>query len=168
MMEQDFVEVVIHGLTMDSNKNNPVVLLKQKDGQKVMPIWIGLFEANSIAMSIGEVDVPRPMTHDLLRSVVEETGLTVERVAVTDLKDNTFYATIYLRNKEDLIQVDSRPSDAIALAVRSQCPIYIMNSVFTQSSIDLDSIETTHEVADDKWSDLLDNMDPEDFSKYKM
>ena len=168
MMEQDFIEVVIHGLTVDSNNNNPVILLKQKDGQKVMPIWIGLFEANSIAMSIGDVEVPRPMTHDLLRSILEESGFKVERVAVTDLKDNTFYATIYLRGDGDLVQVDSRPSDAIALAVRSQCPIYIMDTIFNQSSIDLDSIEMSHEGTDDKWSEMLENMNPEDFSKYKM
>jgi bifunctional DNase/RNase len=168
MTQQDYVEVVIHGLTMDSKNNNPVILLKQKDGQKVMPIWIGLFEANSIAMSIGEVEVPRPMTHDLLRSVLEESGLEVDRVAVTDLKENTFYATIFLRNNGNLIQVDSRPSDAIALAVRSKCPIFIMDSIFTQSSIDLDSVEISHDGVGDKWSEMLDNMDPEDFSKYKM
>ncbi|TNF49491.1 bifunctional nuclease family protein [bacterium] len=167
-MDKGFVEVTIHGLTMDPNNNNPVILLKQKDGQKVMPIWIGLFEANSIAMSLGGVDVPRPMTHDLLRSVLEESGLTVEKVAVTELKDNTFYATIFLRSNDSQIQVDSRPSDAIALAVRSQCPIFIMDSIFTQSSIDLDSIEVTREESGDKWLDLLENMDPEDFSKYKM
>lgn len=169
MRDKDFVEVVVHGLTMDPKNNNPVILLKQKDGQKVMPIWIGLFEANSIAMSLGGVDVPRPMTHDLLRSVLEESGLTVERVAVTELKDNTFYATIFLHsNDSSRIQVDSRPSDAIALAVRSHCPIFIMDSIFTQSSIDLDSIEIEHEDTKDKWLEILDNMDPEDFSKYKM
>lgn len=168
MMDKGFVEVVIHGLTMDSNNNNPVILLKQKDGQKVMPIWIGLFEANSIAMSIGEVQVPRPMTHDLLKSALEESGLKIERVAVTDLKDNTFYATIYLRDNGTVIQVDSRPSDAIALAVRTQCPIFIMDSIFDQSSIDLDSVETSHDGTKDKWSEMLENMDPEDFSKYKM
>jgi bifunctional DNase/RNase len=168
MMDKGFVEVVVHGLTMDSKNNNPVILLKQKDGQKVMPIWIGLFEANSIAMSLGGVDVPRPMTHDLLKSVLEQSGLSVERVAVTELKDNTFYATIFLRRNDSQIQVDSRPSDAIALAVRSQCPIFIMDSIFTQSSIDLDSIEITPEDTKDKWSEILENLDPEDFSKYKM
>jgi hypothetical protein len=168
MMDKGFVEVVVHGLTMDPKNNNPVILLKQKDGQKVMPIWIGLFEANSIAMSLGEVDVPRPMTHDLLKSVLEQSGLNVERVAVTELKDNTFYATIFLRSNDSQIQVDSRPSDAIALAVRSQCPIFIMDSIFTQSSIDLDSIEITREDTKEKWSEILENLDPEDFSKYKM
>ncbi len=168
MMDKGFVEVVVHGLTMDSKNNNPVILLKQKDGQKVMPIWIGLFEANSIAMSLGGVDVPRPMTHDLLKSVLEQSGLSVERVAVTELKDNTFYATIFLRRNDSQIQVDSRPSDAIALAVRSQCPIFIMDSIFTQSSIDLDSIEIAPEDTKDKWSEILENLDPEDFSKYKM
>jgi bifunctional DNase/RNase len=119
-------------------------------------------------MSLGGVDVPRPMTHDLLKSVLEQSGLSVERVAVTELKDNTFYATIFLRRNDSQIQVDSRPSDAIALAVRSQCPIFIMDSIFTQSSIDLDSIEITPEDTKDKWSEILENLDPEDFSKYKM
>ncbi|UCF32146.1 MAG: bifunctional nuclease family protein [bacterium] len=162
------IEVVVQGLTIDPNSNNPVLILKEKAGERVMPIWIGLFEANSIAMHLGEVRPPRPMTHDLLNSVVRDTGMSVKRVSVTDLKDNTFYATILLERDQTEVMIDSRPSDAVALAVRSQAPIFIDSSVFEQSAIEIASLEISGDSEKDKWTDLLDKLDPEDFSKYKM
>lgn len=168
MTDKHMIEVVVQGLTIDPNSNNPVLILKEKDGDMVMPIWIGLFEANSIAMHLGDVEPPRPMTHDLLNRIIENSGMNVKQVAVTDLKDNTFYATILLAMDQKEVAIDSRPSDAIALAVRSQAPIFIESSIFEQSAIDISSLEISDDPDKDKWADLLENLDPEDFSKYKM
>jgi bifunctional DNase/RNase len=162
------IEVVVQGLTIDPNSNNPVLILREKSGDKVMPIWIGLFEANSIAMHLGSVEPPRPMTHDLLSSVIENVGVSIINVAVTELRDNTFYAAILLSKDGTEVVVDSRPSDAIALAVRSQAPIFIESTVFNQSAIEISPLEISGDSDKDEWTELLEKLDPEDFSKYKM
>ena len=168
MKDRGFIQVTVHGLTMDSNNNSPVVLLKDLEGKKVMPIWIGIFEANAIAMKLGDVEPPRPMTHDLAGSIMEAAGVSVEGVAVTELKDNIFFATIYAKQGRRKFTVDSRPSDAIALAVRTGCPINVKEDLFDQAAIDLSSIEEDRGEGDDNWTKLLEKMDPKDFSKYKM
>ncbi len=162
-------EVIIHGLTMDPKNNSPVLLLREKDGNRGLPIWIGLFEANSIAIHLGEMESPRPLTHDLMIEVLLKADLKIQKVAVTELRDNTFYARIVLSGGGQNVELDSRPSDAIALAVRARCPIYVSEDVLNQSSVDMSMIDIrSEEGAEDEWADLLEQMNPEDFSKYKM
>ena len=167
MSDDALIEVVIHGLTVDAGNNNPVVLLKEVGGKRAVPIWIGVFEANSIAMRLTGLEPPRPMTHDLLHNVITESGYHIEAVTVTELKENTFYATLSLDGKDKLV-IDSRPSDAIALAVRAEVPIRVSSDIFESSSIDVSSIEIDEGKRKDKWSELLENLDPEEYSKYKM
>src|SRR6202162_6121687 len=112
------VEMTIKGLMVDPFTNTPIVILRDKDGQRVLPIWVGLFEANAIALQIENVSMPRPMTHDLLRNVIQDLKASVQKVVVCDLQENTFYALIYLRLNGETVAVDARPSDALALALR--------------------------------------------------
>lgn len=163
------IEVNIHGLTTDPKNNSPVILLKETGTQRALPIWIGTGEANAIATSMAGLEPPRPMTHDLLHNAILASGYHVSGVVVTELRDNTFYAAIRLQSEEGTLELDSRPSDAIALAVRSHCPIFVSNEVFEQSGIDLSTIEDDVAVSQkDEWLEILENMDPEDYSKYKM
>jgi len=165
--ENKFIEVIVHGLTVDPNNNNPIVLLREMGGNRVVPIWIGLFEANAIAMSLSGMEPPRPMTHDILHSVISEVGYSVDRIEITDIKDNTYYAKVYLVSDEGHIELDSRPSDAIALSVRAKNKIYMSSTVLDQSSIDISAILDAGD-SEDKWTELLKELDPEDYSKYKM
>src|SRR6266446_3852815 len=123
------VEMTIKGLMVDPVTNVPIILLRDAGGQKVLPIWVGIFEANAIALQIENVTPPRPMTHDLLRNVITDLKATVQKVVVCDLKENTFYALIYLEVNGSSVAVDARPSDAIALALRARCPIFVEQSV---------------------------------------
>lgn len=133
--DNDLIEVKIGALIMDPNTNTPIVVLKGVDSETVLPIWVGAPEANAIALEIEKIVPQRPMTHDLLRNIVIECGLTGSRVIVTDLLENTFYATIELRDTEgELVSIDARPSDAIALALRLDCPIYVRRTVLELSA----------------------------------
>jgi bifunctional DNase/RNase len=124
------VEVKIGALIMDPNSNTPIVVLKSLESDTILPIWVGAFEANAIALEIEKIVPQRPMTHDLLRNLIIESGLTVKRVVINDLKDNTFYALIEMTDeKESAINLDARPSDAIALALRLDCPIFVDQKV---------------------------------------
>jgi uncharacterized protein len=123
------IEMTIKGLMIDPITNMPIVVLRDDEGQRILPIWVGVFEANAIALQIENVQTPRPMTHDLLKNVLEDLNARVERVVVCDLKDNTFYATIHIHSGGDSRSIDARPSDAIALALRAQAPIYVEESV---------------------------------------
>jgi bifunctional DNase/RNase len=162
-------EMIIHGLTMDPNNNNPVLLLREKDGDRALPIWIGLFEANSIALHMSEAGTPRPLTHDMMYDTLTRAGISIDRVTVTELKDNTFYAMIDMSRGDEKLQIDSRPSDAVALAVRASCDIFVSEDVLAESAVDLASLDIKDsDEAQDAWSDLLDELDPEDYSKYKM
>ena len=114
------IEMTIKGLMVDPITNMPIVILRDKDGQKVLPIWVGIFEANAIALQIENIATPRPMTHDLLRNVIQDLKASVQKIVVCDLQDNTFYALVYLSLHGDTLAIDARPSDAIALALRSQ------------------------------------------------
>ena len=128
------IEVKIRALMMDPNSGTPIIILKDVEGDTMLPIWVGAYEANAIALEIEKIAPPRPMTHDLLRNLLTELGIQVERVVVTSLRDNTFFAVIEMRNSEgERMVLDSRPSDAIALALRADCPIYVDMEVIKAS-----------------------------------
>ncbi len=156
--DQSLVEVKIGALIMDPNTNTPIVVLKGIDSENVLPIWVGAFEANAIALEIEKVVPQRPMTHDLLRNVIIECQLSATSVVITDLLENTFYARIELKNKGDEpVMLDARPSDAIALALRLDCPIFVAQKV-----IDLSAASTRTEDPDDEaatptddWPELI-------------
>ena len=159
------IEMTIKGLMVDPVTNMPIVILRDKDGQRVLPIWVGIFEANAIALQIENVSTPRPMTHDLLRNVIHDLRASVQKVVVSDLQDNTFYALIYLLLGGDTVALDARPSDAIALALRTRAPIFVEDRVIEHAK----TIDFSSEKADaerlHKW---LESLDPEDLGKYKM
>src|SRR5213593_4822538 len=117
------IEMTIKGLMVDPITNMPIVILRDKEGQRVLPIWVGIFEANAIALQIENISTPRPMTHDLLRNVITDLKASVQKIVVCDLQENTFYALIYLALNGDTLTIDARPSDAIALALRTRAPI---------------------------------------------
>jgi len=153
----DLIEVKIGALIMDPNTNTPIVVLKGIESETVLPIWVGAFEANAIALEIEKIVPQRPMTHDLLRNVILECGLRASRVIVTELLDNTFYAAVELSDdQDDLVTMDARPSDAIALALRLDCPIFVRQSVLDLSarSQPTDSVEDTGPAADE-WPELI-------------
>ena len=159
------IEMTIKGLMIDPITNMPIVILKDKEGNRILPIWVGIFEANAIALQIENISTPRPMTHDLLKNVLGDLEANVQKIVVCELKDNTFYAMIYLDRDGKLIAVDSRPSDAIALALRTKSPIYVEESVVESAKgMDL-AKETTDSEKLQKW---LEGLNPEDLGKYKM
>ena len=159
------IEMTIKGLMVDPITNMPIVILRDKEGQKVLPIWVGIFEANAIALQIENIATPRPMTHDLLRNVIADLHATVQKVVVCDLQENTFYALIYLTLNGDTVTIDARPSDAIALALRTRAPIFVEEAVIDNAK----TLDPSSEKADaerlHKW---LEDLDPEDLGKYKM
>jgi bifunctional DNase/RNase len=159
------IEMTIKGLMVDPITNMPIIILRDKDGQKVLPIWVGVFEANAIALQIENISTPRPMTHDLLRNVIHDMNGEVQRVVVCDLKDNTFYALIYVLRATDTVAIDARPSDAIALALRVHAPIFVEDSVIEHAkTVDFTSDKSDSERLQ-KW---LESLDPEELGKYKM
>ncbi|MGI8784328.1 MAG: bifunctional nuclease family protein [Acidobacteriota bacterium] len=161
-MEREFK---IKGLMMDPTSNSPIVILQDVERNTLLPIWVGIFEANAIALQIERVDTPRPMTHDLLKNVLLQLGAEVTRIVVTELKENTFYALIHLEVNGSPVAIDSRPSDAIALALRTDSPIFVTEEVVANSrSITLDQDKLDPEDVR-KW---LENLNPEDLGKYKM
>ena len=163
------IEMAIHGLSMDPKNGSPVLLLKEVDSQRVLPIWIGIYEANAIATSLAEIAPPRPMTHDLLHGTLKSLGYSVKRVVITEIKDATFYAIIVLGSPEGEVEIDSRPSDAVALAVRAKSSIFVREDVLEKSAIDISSLETGGKPAgEEDLLELLRKMDPEDYTKYKM
>ncbi len=144
---------------MDPNSNTPIVVLKGVDNENILPIWVGAFEANAIALEIEKISPQRPMTHDLLRNFIIETGYTVKKIVISDLKDNTFYALIEISDGEgDLVVFDARPSDAIALALRTDCPIYVEEKVFeisNESTVDSVSEPDDESLQTEDWPDLI-------------
>jgi len=159
------IEMTIKGLMVDPITNMPIIILRDKDGQRVLPIWVGVFEANAIALQIENVTTPRPMTHDLLRNVIQDLRAQIDKIAVSDLKENTFYALIYLRVNGDTLAVDARPSDAIALALRARAPIFVEEHVIDHAK----NVDFAPEKGDaerlQKW---LESLDPDEMGKYKM
>jgi uncharacterized protein len=159
------VEMKIRGLTMDPVTQMPIVVLKDVNGNTVLPIWVGIFEANAIALEIEKVSTPRPMTHDLLKTVLMGLEAGVKKVVVSDLRDDTFYAIIWLEKNGEMISVDSRPSDALALALRLDCPIYVEDSVLKSSKMTATVNEKVQSEELRKW---LENLGDEDLGRYKM
>ena len=159
------IEMTIKGLMIDPITNMPIIVLRDQDGQRLLPIWVGVFEANAIALQIENVQTPRPMTHDLLKNILQDLAAHVERVVVTELKENTFYALIHVKTGGQTITVDARPSDAIALALRTGSPIYVEEAVIQNAR----SVESNPQSMDvnrlQKW---LENLSDEELGKYKM
>jgi bifunctional DNase/RNase len=159
------IEMTIKGLMVDPITNMPIVILKDKEGERVLPIWVGIFEANAIALQIENIATPRPMTHDLLRNIITDLDGQVDRVVVSDLKDNTFFAIIHLPVNGEAVVVDARPSDAIALALRTRAPILVDETVIDNAK----TVDFASERADsDRLQKWLESLDPDDMGKYKM
>lgn len=156
------VPVRIHSLGLDQSSNQPVILLQEEEGLRVLPIWIGQPEATAILIAVEGVEPPRPMTHDLMLGTIGATGYELERVEITRLEAGTFFAGLVLTNGERTVVVDARPSDSIALAVRAGCPILVAEEVMTASAVVPDE-QAEEEV--ERFRDFLDQVDPEDFAK---
>lgn len=153
------IEVKIRALMMDPNSGTPIIILKDVNSETMLPIWVGAYEANAIALEIEKIAPPRPMTHDLLRNLIVELGLTVDRVVVTSLRDNTFYAVIEMSGEDgEAMRLDSRPSDAIALALRADCPIFVDDEVIQASRNSIandDESQTEDEGGEEDWPDVI-------------
>ena len=161
-MEKEFI---IKGLILDPVNNSPIVILQDKDETVVIPIWIGIFEANAIAIEMEHIETPRPMTHDLIKSLLGHLSAEIEKIVINDLRENTYYAEIYLQSEGRMIIVDSRPSDALAIAVRVKAPIFVNQNVIEKSQ--------NYSIDKDKWSEedlkkWLESLSPDDMGKYKM
>jgi uncharacterized protein len=159
------VEMRIRGLMMDPVTNMPIVILKDVNGGSVLPIWVGVYEANAIALEIEKVATPRPMTHDLIKNLLLGLEARVHKVVVSDLRDDTFYAVIWLERDGQVISIDSRPSDALALALRVDCPIYVEDEVLKNSKVAGIASERVNSEELRKW---LENLGDEDMGRYKM
>ena len=159
------IEMTIKGLMVDPITNMPIIILRDKDGQRVLPIWVGVFEATAIALQMENVATPRPMTHDLLKNVICDLKADIQKIVVSDLRENTFYALIYLVVNGEPVAIDARPSDAIALALRAQAPIFVEDRV-------IDNAKTVDFVPDKENSERLqkwlESLDPETMGRYKM
>jgi bifunctional DNase/RNase len=156
------VEVTLVGVRVELPTNQPIVLLKERDGTRFLPIWIGAVEATAIAFALQGVVTQRPMTHDLLKNIVDELGVTVEGIDITELREGTFYALIRMRAHGQPYEVSSRPSDAIALAVRAGAPIFAAEEVLEEASISMREDES-EETEVEKFREFLDQVTPEDF-----
>ena len=165
MTDREPIRMQIKGLMLDPSSKLPIVILRDDDSRYLLPIWIGVFEANAIALRVEEIETPRPMTHDLLQSALTEVGVQVEKVLISDLQENTFYAMIYLRHNGEQLTLDSRPSDAIALALRAEAPIFVLPEVL-HSAKSLDMTESLED--DDRLKKWLEDVDPDELGKYKM
>jgi uncharacterized protein len=159
------VEMKIRGLMMDPITNMPIVILKETSGDGILPIWVGVYEANAIALEIEKVVTPRPMTHDLLKNVLVGLQTHVQKIVVTNIKDDTFYAVIWLDRGGTLVSIDSRPSDALALALRIDCPIFVEDQVLKSSRTQANGAEKINNEDVKRW---LENLPDEDLGKYKM
>jgi hypothetical protein len=155
----------IRGLMMDPMTNMPIVVLKDMSGEAVLPIWVGIYEANAIALEIEKVTTPRPMTHDLIKVLLMGLEASIKKVVVSELKDDTFYALIWLEREGHLMSVDSRPSDALALALRHDCPIFVDDKVLQTSK---NSATVSEKVNDEELRKWLEGLNDEDLGRYKM
>ncbi|MBI1910321.1 MAG: bifunctional nuclease family protein [Deltaproteobacteria bacterium] len=167
----ELVEMKVTGLTIDPFTNMPIIILKDLEEKSALPIWIGLIEASAIATELEKIQLSRPMTHDLIKNLLGALGVTVNKVEVNDLSDNTFYARITLTHAGKELTLDSRPSDAIAIALRTKAPIFVDKKVMEKSR----KIDVTKEgkggeekMKKEKWNEILENLSLEDFGKYKM
>jgi hypothetical protein len=160
------VEVKIRGLTLDPATSMPIIVLKDVASDAVMPIWVGIFEANAIAIEIEKVAVPRPMTHDLARNLIRHLNGQLERVVISELKDDTFFASLWLRQGDQPMVIDARPSDAIALALRADCPIYVTEQVLQAAK--LNTFGPAEGQAAEQLRGWLEGLNDEDLGRYKM
>jgi bifunctional DNase/RNase len=159
------IEMTIKGLMIDPITNMPIIILRDEEGQNVLPIWVGVFEANAIALQIENVQTPRPMTHDLLKNVLDDLHASVDRVVVSELRENTFYALIHMRTEQMALAVDARPSDAIALALRTRSPIFVEERVIQNAKAVEPSKDPSDVARVQKW---LEGLSDEELGKYKM
>jgi bifunctional DNase/RNase len=158
------IEMSIRGLTIDPATNMPIVILRDVDNQRALPIWVGPVEANAIALQIENVSLPRPMTHDLIRNLLRDLGATLQRVLITDLQDGTFFAYLEILRDGDVLLVDARPSDALALSLRTSVPVFVESSVLERAK----STDVSSDQADrDRLQQWLESLDPDDLG-YKM
>jgi hypothetical protein len=159
------VEMKIRGLMMDPMTNMPIVVLKEQGSETVLPIWVGVYEANAIALEIEKVTTPRPMTHDLLKNLLVGLETMVRKVVVTELRDDTFFAVIWLERDGQSISIDSRPSDALALALRMDCPIFVEEEVLKTSKV---AANVNDRVSAEELRKWLENLGEDDLGRYKM
>lgn len=162
---KDEVEMQIRGLMMDPVTNMPIIVLKDVSSDQVLPIWVGIFEANAIALELEKTATPRPMTHDLLRNVARGLNARVEKVVVSEMREDTFYAVIWMEQAGERVTIDARPSDAIALALRSDCPIYVARDVLDRSRQVADGAGNINAEELRKW---LENLNDDEMGRYKM
>lgn len=155
------IEMNLAGVRIELPTNQPIVLLREAEGERFLPIWIGQAEAAAIALALQGIVTPRPMTHDLLKNILEEMAVTVNSIAITELRDGTFYAVINMQRNGTAYEISSRPSDAIALAVRLQCKIYANEDVLSEASILIPAGDEDEEV--EKFREFLESVNPEDF-----
>jgi bifunctional DNase/RNase len=159
----------VFGLTIDPLTNSPIMILKNIEGDKTVPIWIGLLEATAIAGELENIKFSRPMTHDLMKNMMDQLGVRLAKVEICDLRDNTFYALLYMILKDKEFSMDARPSDAIALALRAEAPIYVEEQVILKSKdVDLSPKEEVQSAEGKKWTEILESLSPDEFGKYKM
>jgi uncharacterized protein len=159
------VEMKIRGLMMDPVSNMPIVILRDSSGDQILPIWVGVYEANAIALEIEKVTTPRPMTHDLIKNILLGLNTGIRKVVVSELKDDTFFAVLWLEREGEMIAVDSRPSDAMALALRLDCPIYVEEQVLKTSKAAQNLGDKSQHEQLRQW---LEGLNDEDFGRYKM
>ena len=159
------IRMSVRGIALDPITNMPIIILKDVEEKRALPIWVGIFEANAIALELEKIATPRPMTHDLIKNILDGLGATVQQIVVNDLKDNTFFAVIEVNYNGNVVSIDSRPSDAIALALRVNAPIFVTEKVVSKAK-SMDIAEEKEET--DRWKEWLENLKPEDFGKYKM
>ena len=163
--------MTISSVNMDPVTNSPIIILKEIEGEQTLPIWVGLLEATAIASEMEGVRFSRPMTHDLLKNIMDKTDIKIDKIEICDLKDNTYYAIIHLMNKGKALSIDSRPSDAIALALRTKAPIFVSDDVLKKSKqieVAKESVPADKSEKGKRWQDILEKLNPEDFGKYKM
>ncbi len=163
-------KATIAGLTVDPETNAPILILETDKDSRVVPIWIGMLEATSITAVLNKVQFDRPMTHDLFRHFVDRMGYEVVKVEICDIRENTYFARIHFVSKERTFSMDARPSDAIALGLRFNAPIYLEDSVIEKSSMVIEERSEIVDTSDDgkKWADYLEKLSPDDFGKYKV
>lgn len=159
------IEMKIRGLMVDPSTNAPIVILKDVASDTVLPIWVGLYEANAIALEVEKSSPPRPMTHDLLKNLIQGLNAEIQRVVVTELRDDTFYAVIWMEQNGEIVTLDARPSDAIALALRADCPIYVSEDVLKEAKVVPNTADSATSEELRRW---LENLNDEDMGRYKM
>jgi bifunctional DNase/RNase len=161
------LEMKVKGLALDPSTNTPIVVLEDLEEERALPIWVGIFEANAIALEMENVPTPRPMTHDLIKNILDGIHAEVNRIVVNDLQDNTFFALIFLSLNGNEVTIDSRPSDAIALALRVDAPIFVAKKVLDEARL-VDLVDSEQIEDKEQWKEWLDDLRPEDFGKYEM